>query len=69
MVTSTTSEGPGPEHVVDSPTGWVADHIKSYVASDGGGRPRVASGRADAALVGAGPQVGHLASFRADLWP
>jgi deazaflavin-dependent oxidoreductase (nitroreductase family) len=30
-----TSGGPAPEQVVDSPSGWVADHIKTYVESDG----------------------------------
>src|SRR5258708_12392860 len=25
----------GPDQVVDSPTGWVADHIRSYVETDG----------------------------------
>jgi deazaflavin-dependent oxidoreductase (nitroreductase family) len=26
---------PSPEEVVDSPTGWVADHIREYTESDG----------------------------------
>jgi deazaflavin-dependent oxidoreductase (nitroreductase family) len=32
---STDAAGQSPEHVVDSPTSWVAAHIKSYVESDG----------------------------------
>jgi len=29
------SGGSAPEQVVDSPSAWVADHIKTYVESDG----------------------------------
>jgi len=35
MNTNTASGQPDPDQVVDSPTGWVADHIKTYVESDG----------------------------------
>jgi deazaflavin-dependent oxidoreductase (nitroreductase family) len=34
-MSSAASGQPGPDQVVDSPTGWVADHIKEYVESDG----------------------------------
>ena len=54
------------QEVVDSPTGWVAEHIKQYVEIRRRRGPRVAR-RADAAADDQGPKVRRAAPHRADL--
>jgi hypothetical protein len=56
------------EEILDSPIGWVANHIRTYVDS-GGRKGPPAVGRPHAAANHPRPQVGHAAPYGAHLPP